>query len=100
MNSCFVAGNFFAVAMLARSILDHVPPIFGVKNFAEVANNYAGGSKSFKQSMQHLENSSRKIADAHLHVQIRSKEVLPTKTQVNFSSDMDVLLGEIVRILK
>jgi hypothetical protein len=50
--------------------------------------------------MQHLDNSSRSIADAHLHTQIRSKESLPTQTQVNFTNDVDVLLGEIIRIWK
>jgi len=49
--------------------------------------------------MAHLENSARRIADAHLHTQIRARETLPTATQVNFSNDLDVLLAEIVRIL-
>ena len=73
--------------------------LFGKQNFTEVANNYSGG-KSFRESMQHLNNSSRKIADSFLHSHIRQKEVLPNKTQVNFKNDMDVLLAEVVRILK
>jgi hypothetical protein len=85
--------------MLVRAIIDHVPPIFGVKSFSEVASNY-GGSRSFRESMQHLAVSARKIADGHLHVQIRASEVLPTWTQVDFSRDLDVLLGEVVRILR
>ena len=100
LNKAFINESYMAVAMLARAILDHTPPIFSCKNFAEVANNYNGGSKSFKQSMTNLETSSRKIADSHLHTQIRQKEVLPNKTQVNFSNDLDVLLAEIVRLLK
>lgn len=99
-NACFESECFLAVSMLCRSILDHVPPIFGCKSFGEVANNYSSGSKSFKQSMDHLENSLRKIADSYLHVQIRKKESLPNRTQVNFSSDFDLLLSEIVRILR
>lgn len=95
---CFRNECLLAVAALTRALLDHVPPIFGVKTFAEVANNYAG-SKSFRGSMQHLENSARKIGDAYLHVHIRQRESLPNPTQVNFSNDLDVLLGEIVRIL-
>ena len=79
--------------------MDHVPPIFGCKKFSEVANNYAG-AKSFKESMLNLENSSRKISDQYLHVQVRASETLPTVRQVDFSNDLDVLLGEIVRILK
>jgi hypothetical protein len=100
LNKTIANECYMAVAMLVRAILDHVPPIFACKYFAEVANNYNGGSKSFKQSMTNLESSSRKIADAHLHTQIRSKEILPNKTQVNFSNDLDVLLAEIVRLLK
>lgn len=89
---------YLAVAALTRALLDHVPPIFGCKTFAEVANNYSG-SKSFKSSMQHLQNSARSIGDSHLHSQIREKEALPTATQVNFSNDLDVLLSEVIRVL-
>jgi hypothetical protein len=98
LNSCHKNKNYYAAAMLIRAILDHVPPIFGFQSFSQIANNYAG-TRTFRQQMEHLENSSRKIADAHLHTMIRSKETLPTQTQINFSNDLDVLLGEIIRIL-
>jgi len=98
LNVCAANDCVHAVAMLTRAIIDHVPPIFGAKTFAEVASSYAG-ARSFKESMAHLAISARKIADSHLHVQIRSKEVLPNRTQVDFSRDLDVLLAEIVRIL-
>jgi len=99
LNKTYRGECYFSVAMLTRAILDHVPPIFAASSFAEVANNYSGAS-SFRRSMQNLEKSSRNISDAHLHVQIRGKEVLPTRTQVNFSNDLDVLLAEVVRVLK
>jgi len=100
LNKASFENSFLAIPMLGRAILDHIPPIFGCKSFAEVANNYSSGTKSFKQSMGHLENSTRKIADSYLHVQIRSNETLPNRIQINFSADLDVLLAEIVRILK
>jgi hypothetical protein len=96
--SCRRQRNYYAIMMLCRAIIDHVPPIFRMKNFNEVANNY--GPKSFKESMERLNNCSRKIADQHLHTPIRSRETLPTITQVDFSNDLDVLLSEIVRILR
>ncbi len=99
LNIAFENNCYFSVAMLVRSILDHVPPIFGFNSFAEVTNNYRG-TRSFKAQMQHLEASSRKIADSYLHTQIRNKESLPNSTQVDFSNDLDVLLGEIHRLLK
>jgi hypothetical protein len=98
LNTAHANECFMSMAMLGRTILDHVPPLFGKKNFGEVASNY--GPASFKGSMQSLQTSLRHIADAHLHIQIRSKETLPTGTQVDFHKDLDVLLGEIVRTLR
>jgi hypothetical protein len=99
LNFCNAHECHLAITMLTRALIDHVPLIFNAKSFSEVANNYSG-PKSFKESMNHLEHSCRKIADSHLHVQIRAKEVLPNKTQVNFSNYLDVLLAEIVRLLR
>ncbi len=96
LDHAFSVGNYISVILLTRAILDHIPPVFGLNTFTEVVNNY--GTKSFKDSMSHLENSSRKIADSYLHTKIRKKESLPNKIQVNFSNDIDVLLAEIVRI--
>ena len=98
LNKCYSHKCFLAVAMMLRSILNHVPPIFGKQNFNEVANNYKG--KSFMESMKHLQENSRDISDRFLHNIIRKSETLPTNTQVDFRSDLDVLLEEIVRILK
>lgn len=98
LNIAFANSCYLSVAMITRAILDHIPPIFNLGNFSEVANNYGG--KSIKHSLQNLQNSFRNIADAYLHQHIRDKETLPNKTQVNFSNDLDVLLAEIVRVLK
>lgn len=93
-NNCYMS-----IAMIVRAIIDHIPPIFKVKNFSEVANNYKG-APSFKKAMGHLNNSLKNIANSYLHIQIRKKEVLPTEKQVNFSQDIDLLLSEILRILQ
>jgi hypothetical protein len=98
MNTAYKAGCYFATAMLTRGLLDHVPPLFGKTSFSEVANNYSGGGKSFKEAMHHLENAARKVADAHLHMLIRNSETLPAAQQVNCGQQLDVLLSEIVRI--
>jgi len=99
LNTCYEKNCYISVILLTRALIDHVSPIFDYSNFSEVANNYKG-SKSFKGSMQNLEKSSRKIADQYLHCKIRKSETLPNKTQIDFSNDIDVLLSEIVRILK
>ena len=100
LNSSYNNGNYYATAMLTRGVLDHVPPLFGKSSFAEVANNYGGGGRSFKETMHHLENSARKIGDMHLHVPIRKSETLPTPQQVYCASQLDVLLSEIVRTMR
>jgi hypothetical protein len=96
INMAYSESCYFATAMLTRSLLDHVPPIFGKNNFDEVANNYGG--KSFKGTMQHLQNAARNVAEGHLHQQIRKSETLPSAQQVNCGQQLDVLLEEIVRI--
>ncbi|WP_341526745.1 hypothetical protein WKK05_30085 [Nostoc sp. UHCC 0302] len=98
INKCFDNDCLLSVVMLVRGIIDHIPPIFGKLTFNEVASNY--GSKSFKESMNHLNSSLRKIADSYLHTHIRNKEVLPNETQIDYSRDLDVLLGEVYRVLK
>jgi hypothetical protein len=98
INAVYAAGCYFATAMLIRGVLDHIPPLFGLKTFNEVANNYSGGGKSFKDHMEHLHNASRKIADSYLHMPVRQSETLPTPQQVSSGQDLDVLLAEIVRV--
>jgi hypothetical protein len=100
LNRAYNLHSYFSCLFLVRAIADHVPPIFGQTTFGEVANNYAGGGKSFRESMQHLHNSCRKMADGSLHSQIRAQESVPTKHQVEFRADVDALLGEVVRILR
>ncbi|WP_324134056.1 hypothetical protein [Bosea sp. (in: a-proteobacteria)] len=90
-NDCHIS-----VIVLLRVIADHVPPIFGHRNFADfVAQTTIGNS--FKKSMTYLHGSMRNIADQHIHHQISKKEVLPTSTQVDFRQQLDLLLAEVVR---
>ena len=100
LNNASSTQNFISSSLLARAIIDHVPPVFGSKNFSEVANSYTGGTRSFKKAMLNLDNSLRNIADNNIHSQMRSKEVLPTQAQVDFSQELDLLLSEVARILK
>jgi len=99
LNHCFSRGDFLAVSMLVRAIIDHVPPIFGKQRFKEVVNNYPW-KKSYKKAIENLENSLRNIADIYLHAQIRQRETLPNEIQVNFSQSLDLLLSEIITILQ
>ena len=98
LNTCYANECWLAVSALTRTIMNHVPPVLGQKNFSEVMNNYSGG-QSFKKSMQNLD-SAKHIGDRHLHQQIGKTATLPNKVQVNFSNDLDVLLEKIIERLK
>ncbi|MES2673797.1 MAG: hypothetical protein V4660_06125 [Pseudomonadota bacterium] len=96
INNCAKNKNYLALGMLIRSLIDHVPPVFGKRTFKELASNYSGG-KSVKKTFTNLENSSRNISDGLLHQDIGKKVTVPTLNQVNFSPDIDVLIAEIIR---
>ena len=93
-NDCHMSTSF-----LLRSILNLVPPIFGKENFARVANEYPF-AKSIKPSIGRLQSQARDGADFHLHQPIRKHEVLPTAAQVAFRQELDVLLGEVIRVVR
>ena len=94
LDNAYLHESYLSVTFLLRAILDHVPPIFECNTFDQVCGSY--GKKTFKEIASKLNESSRKLADSYLHDPIRKKEVLPNKTQVNFSQELDYLLGEIV----
>lgn len=97
LNNAYRKKSYLSIPLLIRAIIDHIPPIFGKLNFSDVCGSH--GTKSFKDSMNNLDNSLRKIADSTIHTQIRRKETLPNETQINFKADLDVLLSEICRYL-
>jgi hypothetical protein len=102
INMNYKHGNYLSVAMLARTITNHIPPIFNFSTFDEVKSNYGGPQvhKSFKKNMKNLADSLKHIGDRLLHERIRAKEALPKRPQVDFRADFDVLFEEVVRILK
>ena len=100
LNTAHASGCLMTTAILVRAIKDHVPPLFGMPNFDQVANNAASGNKSFRGSAQNLENSLKHIADSFLHVHVRKSDALPAASQVDFRRDLDVLLGEVVRLAR
>nr|WP_199158676.1 hypothetical protein [Pedobacter sp. ASV2] len=99
LNSNWKIGNYYTVGLLLRTIINHVPPLFGnFTTFLEVCANY--GNQSFKKNMNFLNISLRSIADSYTHDLIRKKEILPNSQQVDFRPNVDLLLAEVVRINK
>ncbi len=99
INQNYKRKYYFAVGALLRIILDHVPPIFGMANFEYVASNYKWGTSN-KKSIMRLQKAARDIVDNLLHEQIKKVEVPLEKQRVDFKAQLDILLAEIITILK
>jgi hypothetical protein len=78
--------------MLVRALMDHVPPLFGVKSFEQVASN---ADRSVKHLLTALQ-SAKPIGDRALHVQIAQRVPLPTAQQVDLKPHVDVLLEHVI----
>ncbi|WP_305981789.1 hypothetical protein [Roseivirga thermotolerans] len=99
INSNYKIGNYYSVGMLLRSLKDHIPPLFGFPNFKSVLAQYPFKSSS-KKNIQNIEVSLKNISDRFLHETISKNETLPTKPEVEFKADIDVLLQEIIKLGK
>jgi len=97
LNAAYQDDAYLSMGMLQRAIIDHVPPIFGATSFSAAIAGHGG--RSFKNAMQRLDKSLRDIADLHLHSQITRREVIPGLAQVNFASELDLLLAEVIKKL-
>jgi len=97
INIAYRNGAFLTIPLLIRTILNHIPPIFkeDFEKFEEVINNYSGG-KSFKEQMEILNSSMRKLADNYLHSNIGSSVLIPNETQIDQKTNLDVLLSKII----
>jgi hypothetical protein len=94
LNDTYRRGNYLACLLLLRAAMNHVPPIFGVQTFAQVV---AGSGKSLKAILTRLEDEARPIADLHAHILIRTRELLPTKHQVDlYKASFEILIHEIL----
>jgi hypothetical protein len=92
LNDAYGRGNYLSCALLIRAIMNHVPPVFGCRTFAELT---AQSGKSLKAIFERLEDDARPIADLHSHALIRAKESLPTKHQVEpYKASFELLIQE------
>lgn len=98
LNLSWSNRHYMTIPMQVRTIMNFVSPIFGCKNFAEVANNYSGGGKSFKGHMTFLQNSLKHVADGQLHIQASKKQALPNSVSVDYSSPLDALLAQVINV--
>jgi hypothetical protein len=94
INSSHAHGNILATVLLMRTVLNHVPPVFGFDTFVQVATN---SGKSLRDSFDHLESGLRKVADFHAHRQIAASEFYPSAAQVEpYKPQFELLLQQVI----
>jgi hypothetical protein len=94
INICFQYGQNYALIILQRAILDHIPPVFGRKTFANFINHLELSERKY---FKKLDDDLRDLADISLHKQIRKRRIeTPTIEQIDFSKKIDNLLGMII----
>ncbi len=89
LNDNYASGHAHSAHAMLRAILDHVGPLFGFPDFAQVVNNYAGWSRTDKSYMRRLLETKLQ-GDEALHRPISKKggsqlsiEDLPPRRQLN-----------------
>jgi hypothetical protein len=94
LNDAYGRGNYLSCVLLIRAVMNHVPPVFGCRTFAEVI---AQSGRSLKAVFERLEDDARPIADLHSHALIRAREPLPTKHQVEpYKASFELLVQEVI----
>lgn len=99
LNFNMAQNNLISAAFLTRTILNHVPPIFGEKTFSAIVDHGKIGL-SKKKVFRNLNETHRNIADYHLHTPISGQDTLPTFQQVECKASLDFLLEEIIHALQ
>lgn len=97
INSCFFHGNIVATALMMRTVLNYIPPVFGHTTFSQVT---AQSGKSMKTAFSTLEEGLRKIADFHAHRKITAIDIYPSAIQVEpykpqFAVLLDMVLSKL-----
>lgn len=97
VNDNYVRHNYYSVALLLRTLLNHVPPAFnGKESFDQVLAELNGPKhKTKKEILSRLHELQRKFTDLLTHERLREFEPPMTLQQVSFIPEIDYLLQEV-----
>lgn len=100
LNDNYANENTYSCLALIRAILDHVPPIFGYKSFAEVASSYGSvtWTRTDKDHAKALRDS-RGLGDDALHRMITKHVDALSMGDVPAPTRLRVLLREATEAL-
>ncbi|MFF6903305.1 hypothetical protein [Streptomyces hydrogenans] len=100
LNSNHAAQNPYACVALVRAITDHIPPIFGHKDFAQVAANHSFSmQRTDKAHAKHLAEF-KDIAHDALHRPIGPSVHIHTMDDVPAPTRLRAVLHELVTLMR
>ena len=102
INDNYEKENYYSVALLLRTVLNHIPPAFNGKDSFEQVLAELNGKKhqTKKEVFLRLQELQRRLADLVAHEKLRSTEPIIVAQNVQFIPEIDFLLSEAYYELK
>lgn len=100
LNSNHAAGNPYACAALIRAVLDHVPPVFGHKDFKQVAAQHTFTVQRTDKAHAQKLAGFKDIADDALHRPISANVPVITMSDLPEPTRLNALLNELLTLLR
>ncbi|MFF2573538.1 hypothetical protein [Streptomyces sp. NPDC058084] len=99
LNDSYASGNAYACAALLRAVLDHIPPVFGHKDFKQVAAQHTFTVQRTDKAHAQKLASFKDIADDALHRPISANIPLITMNDIPEPTRLRAVLHELVTVL-
>ncbi|MEU9858910.1 hypothetical protein [Streptomyces sp. NPDC047974] len=100
LNSNHAAQNPYACVALVRAITDHIPPIFGHKDFAQVAANHSFSMQRTDKAHAKYLADFKDIAHDALHRPIGPSVHIHTMDDVPAPTRLRAVLRELVTLMR
>ncbi|MEV7535462.1 hypothetical protein [Streptomyces hydrogenans] len=100
LNSNHAAQNPYACVALVRAITDHIPPIFGHKDFAQVAANHSFSMQRTDKAHAKYLAEFKDIAHDALHRPIGPSVHIHTMDDVPAPTRLRAVLHELVTLMR
>ncbi|MFJ5788259.1 hypothetical protein [Streptomyces hydrogenans] len=100
LNDSYAAGHAYACAALIRAVLDHIPPVFGHRDFKQVAAQHTFTVQRTDKAHAQKLAGFKDIADDALHRPISTNIPLITMNDIPEPARLRALLHELVTLMR
>ncbi|MET7937968.1 hypothetical protein [Streptomyces sp. NPDC005322] len=100
LNDNYTAGNPYACAALIRAVLDHIPPVFGHKDFKQVAAQHTFAVKRTDKAHAQRLAAFKDIADDVMHRPISANVPIIGMNDLPEPARLNAVLQELLSILR